>query len=101
MKPRNGLRTYADAVAIVTGAASGIGRALAQALADRRAVVILADRQLGAAEQAAAQIRTAGGRATAVPLDVTDYASVERLVQETITAHGRLDYLFNNAGVGH
>jgi NAD(P)-dependent dehydrogenase (short-subunit alcohol dehydrogenase family) len=94
------LRTFDGAVVIITGGASGIGRALGEALGRRGAEVVLADRQIALAEQVAAGIRTAGGKARAAEVDVTDSAAVDRLVQETVGVHGRLDYLFNNAGIG-
>src|SRR5438105_4857596 len=93
------LRTYRGAVAIITGGASGIGRALGEALTRQGAEVVLADLQVELAEEVAAGIRSAGGRARAVGLDVTDSPAVERLVQETVATAGRLDYLFNNAGI--
>ena len=86
-----------EAVAIVTGAASGIGRALAAALADRGTVVVLADLDGAGAARAAGAI---GGRTTAAGLDVTDADAVRRLVEGTAADHGRLDLLFNNAGIG-
>jgi NAD(P)-dependent dehydrogenase (short-subunit alcohol dehydrogenase family) len=92
------LRTFDGAVALITGGASGIGRALGAALARRGAAVILADLQVELAEEAAAAIRARGGRATAAPLDVRDFAAVDHLVRQTAERHGRLDYLFNNAG---
>jgi NAD(P)-dependent dehydrogenase (short-subunit alcohol dehydrogenase family) len=95
-----GLRTYSGAVAIVTGGASGIGRALAEALAQRGAEVVLADRQTDLAEQVAAKIRGSGGSAAVADLDVTDFAAVDRLVQQIRERRGRLDYFFNNAGIG-
>jgi NAD(P)-dependent dehydrogenase (short-subunit alcohol dehydrogenase family) len=94
------LRTYKGAVAIVTGGASGIGRALSEALARRGAEVILADRQVELAEEVAAKIRSSGGKASAAALDVVDFEAVDRLVQETMSRCGRLDYFFNNAGIG-
>jgi NAD(P)-dependent dehydrogenase (short-subunit alcohol dehydrogenase family) len=94
------LRTFEGAVAVVTGGASGIGRALGEALARRGARVVLADLQLDLAQDVAAHIRETGGHATAAPLDVTDFAATNRLVQDTFRAEGRLDYVFNNAGIG-
>jgi NAD(P)-dependent dehydrogenase (short-subunit alcohol dehydrogenase family) len=87
-------------VAIVTGAASGIGRALSAALARRGATVVLADID-GAGAEAAADSLAAGppGRASGVALDVTDAEAVAGLVERTATDHGHLDLLFNNAGV--
>jgi len=88
-------------VAIVTGAASGIGRALAAALARRGATVVLADIDEPAAK-AAADALAAGppGRASGVALDVTDHEAVAELVERTARDHGHLDFVFNNAGVG-
>jgi len=94
------LRTYRGGVAIITGGASGIGRALSEALGSLGAHVTLADRQIDLAEQVAARIRETGGSALAMEIDVTDFAAVDRLVQNTLRSHGRLDYLFNNAGIG-
>jgi len=79
---------FENRVAIVTGAASGIGRALCEQLAQRGAVTIGAD------------IRFGGGPPDSVYLDVRDAAAMHKLVDETIGAHGRLDFMFNNAGIG-
>ena len=95
----NQLRTYDGAVAIVTGAASGIGYGLSKALVQRGASVVLADRQGDRAEEIAASLRHSGGKATAVEVNVVDYKSVRQLVERTASQHGRLDYLFNNAGI--
>jgi NAD(P)-dependent dehydrogenase (short-subunit alcohol dehydrogenase family) len=100
MTQDNRLRTFDGAVALITGGASGIGRALGEALARRGADVVLADLQADLAEEVAAAIRAQGGRATAAVLDVADFPATERLVRQTADRHGRLDYLFNNAGLG-
>lgn len=93
------LRTYEGAVVIMTGGASGIGLAMAQALADRGAEVILADRQIDLAGPMAQQIQASGGKAFAAELDVTQFEAVRDLIQQTREKHGRIDYLFNNAGI--
>ncbi|MBP0454643.1 SDR family oxidoreductase [Kitasatospora sp. RG8] len=95
------IRIYKDATAIITGGASGIGRALAQDLASRGCEVVLADLQLEQAEEVAAAIRATGGKAVAARLDVTDHAEFAQLVKGTVARTGRLDYLFNNAGISH
>ena len=95
----DGLRTFDGGVAIVTGAASGIGRAISEALAQRGCQVVLADIDLGDAEAAAEEIRKKGGRASARRLDACDFAAVSELVTETMERLGRLDYMFNNAGI--
>jgi NAD(P)-dependent dehydrogenase (short-subunit alcohol dehydrogenase family) len=86
-------------IALVTGAGSGIGRAVAVALAVAGHAVVLAGRRKDALEETAATIGAAGGTALAVPTDVTDPASVAALFDRTKAAYGRLDVLFNNAGI--
>ena len=88
-------------VAIVTGAASGIGKALSRALVQRGATVVLADVD-EAGTKAAADDMAAGppGRASGVGLDVTDAEAVATLVERTAGDHGHLDFMFNNAGIG-
>jgi len=95
-----GLRTYSRAVALVTGGASGIGRALSHELAHRGATVVLADLQDQEAEAGAEAIRRAGGSARAEHLEVADTHAFESLVAEVFAREGRLDYVFNNAGIG-
>ena len=91
------LRTFNQAVALVTGAASGIGKAVSEELAARGAEVILAD--IDDAEAVAGGIRSRGGKATAVRLDVRDFAAFKSVVDRAVGEKGRLDYLFNNAGI--
>jgi NAD(P)-dependent dehydrogenase (short-subunit alcohol dehydrogenase family) len=93
------LRSFDGAVAIVTGGASGIGAALGRELARRGARVILADRQLEVASEVAKSINDTGGKAEAVELDVRDAIAFDAIVMLTIERYGRLDYLFNNAGI--
>jgi NAD(P)-dependent dehydrogenase (short-subunit alcohol dehydrogenase family) len=91
---------YTNRVSLVTGGASGIGRALCEELAARGAHVLAADINLPGAQAVASSITASGGRATAVELDVTRAEDVERIVEETWQAHGQLDFIFNNAGIG-
>jgi NAD(P)-dependent dehydrogenase (short-subunit alcohol dehydrogenase family) len=93
------IRIFDGATAIVTGGASGIGRALAEALAKRGCEVVLADLQIELAKEVASEINVSGGKADAVKIDVTDFPAMEHLVQETVKRTGRLDYIFNNAGI--
>jgi NAD(P)-dependent dehydrogenase (short-subunit alcohol dehydrogenase family) len=86
-------------VAVVTGAASGIGRALAMAFADAGSVVMVGDIDGQEAEDVAAGIRDSGGQAEALTVNVADAASVEDLAAHTLARFGRVDVLCNNAGV--
>lgn len=95
-----GLRTFEGAVALVTGGASGIGAALGRELARRGALVVLSDREGDDVRAEAARIAAAGGRAEAVTLDVRDAAAVDGIVADVFRRHGRLDFLFDNAGIG-
>lgn len=100
MASKSTLRIFAGATAIITGGASGIGRALAEELAKRGGEVILADLQIELAKEVASEIQASGSKAAAVKLDVADFSAVEQLVRETVKRTGRLDYMFNNAGIG-
>ena len=90
---------FEEKIAIITGGASGIGRAVGENLARRGAQVILADMNAELAEETAHSITAASHRAKAVTLDVTDPEAVKKVVDDTVSEYGRLDYLFNNAGV--
>ncbi len=87
-------------VAIVTGGASGIGRALAEELAQRGVDVVIADVQTELAEQTAEAIRAQRGRATATQLDVRDAEAFADVARETVRRAGSLDYQYNNPGIG-
>jgi NAD(P)-dependent dehydrogenase (short-subunit alcohol dehydrogenase family) len=87
-------------VAIVTGAGSGVGKAAALALLREGYAVALAGRRAEALEQVAAEADKLGAQALAVPTDITDPASVRALFARTKEELGRLDLLFNNAGIG-
>ena len=87
-------------IAFVTGGASGIGAALATKLADSGAEVWIADRQIDKARELAQRLSRSGAKAHAIELDVRDYPSFERAVAEAVRESGRIDYLFNNAGIG-
>ena len=90
----------APRIAVVTGGGSGIGAAVAHALAGEGWVVVLAGRRRGALESAAGQGGELSGVLDPVPADVTDEASVRALFARTVERHGRVDLLFNNAGTG-
>ncbi|MEX2229442.1 MAG: glucose 1-dehydrogenase [Dehalococcoidia bacterium] len=89
---------FDERVAVVTGAANGIGRATALAFGREGASVVVAD-YADEGVHVAAEIEAAGGRATFVSADVSSAEAVERLIAAAEERYGRLDYLFNNAGV--
>jgi NAD(P)-dependent dehydrogenase (short-subunit alcohol dehydrogenase family) len=88
----------ADQVAIITGAARGIGLATARCLAEEGADIVIADINVAGAQEAAAEIASRGRRAMAVQTDVADSDQVQAMVQRAIETFGHLDILVNNAG---
>jgi NAD(P)-dependent dehydrogenase (short-subunit alcohol dehydrogenase family) len=94
------IRIYDGAVAIITGGASGIGRALAEELSRQGCEVVVADLQVELAEEVTSQICANGGKASFFEVDVCDYHALEEVVKKTYARTGRLDYMFNNVGIG-
>ena len=86
-------------VAVITGAGSGIGAASAHAFAREGASVLVADVSGDSAERTASDIRATGGSAEEIAIDVTSAEQVERMLQTAVDRFGKLDVLFNNAGV--
>ena len=90
---------FRDKTAVITGGATGLGRGLAQALADQGANVVLASTSHERLDQAVAEIRESGGRALAVQCDVSDRQAVRTLATRAIDEFGQVDLLCANAGV--
>ena len=87
-------------VCVITGGGSGIGQAASLLFAREGGAVVIADKNLAAAERTAAGARRDGGEAVAVKVDVSQADSVQKMVQSTVGEFGRLDVLVNNAGYG-
>jgi NAD(P)-dependent dehydrogenase (short-subunit alcohol dehydrogenase family) len=94
------MQEFAGKVAVITGAASGIGRAIAERSVSERMKVVLADIDEVNLAKAEAELKTAGGIALAVRTDVSKRSDVELLARRTLDAFGQVHLLFNNAGVG-
>ena len=86
-------------VAIVTGAASGIGKAIANRFAAEGALVIIADKNESAIPPAIEDIKAGGGQAAGIAVDVTDRPQIQAFMSEVVETYGRIDILVNNAGI--
>jgi NAD(P)-dependent dehydrogenase (short-subunit alcohol dehydrogenase family) len=95
----NNRKYYSEKIAIVTGGGSGIGKAICEYLGKNGSEVVVADINLASARETANIITTKGGKAKAMKVDVTIYQEVKQLIDETVNNYGRIDLLFNNAGV--
>ncbi len=93
------MQSFDNKVAVVTGAASGIGRALAQQLAQRGAALALVDRNAEALAETAASVAATAKRVTTHVVDVADAEQMEALAAAVVAQHGRVELLINNAGV--
>lgn len=92
--------SFAEAVAVVTGGGSGIGRMTAVEFAKRGTSVVIADVNIKGGEETVTEIEDADGDALFVEADVTDPDDTQTMVDTTVEEYGRLDYAFNNAGIG-
>src|SRR5467141_1451663 len=86
-------------VAVITGAASGIGKEIARTFAQAGAIVVIADRNVAAAQEAARELGSSGPRTLAVAMDVTSESDVESGIADVIANFGRIDVLVSNAGI--
>jgi NAD(P)-dependent dehydrogenase (short-subunit alcohol dehydrogenase family) len=91
---------FHDKSCVVTGAASGIGFALTEVLLQAGAVVFMADRDTQTLNNAVGQLGAYAGQVHSMSIDVTNQEQVQHMVEVTASRHGRLDILFNNAGIG-
>lgn len=89
-----------DKVVLITGASSGIGAGVARRLAKEGAKVVLAARRKELLEGLSGEIIAQGGKSFPLPVDVTDHAAVQKMIDGTLAKYGRLDVLVNNAGLG-
>ncbi|MGD1839311.1 MAG: 3-oxoacyl-ACP reductase FabG [Thermonemataceae bacterium] len=94
------MKIFDNKVAVVTGAAQGIGKAIAQRLAEQGALVVIWDVQTEKAEETVKAFKTQGWRASAfTDIDITDLVSTEQVARQVIEAYGQVDILVNNAGI--
>jgi NADP-dependent 3-hydroxy acid dehydrogenase YdfG len=99
MKKSRSANIFDGKVAIITGAGSGIGKGLAEELAQRGAHVVISDINTERIEKVAEGIAQSKGKVTSSTLDVSDYEAVKKMIDDTVATCGRIDYIFNNAGI--
>ena len=90
---------FTEKIAVLTGGVSGIGRALGEELCAAGARVVLADINAELLSKTGEELRASGYPVETTALDVRDFEAVKELIEETAREHGRIDYLFNNAGI--
>ena len=93
------MKIFNDKIAIVTGGASGIGRSLCEDLCSAGATVVAADINSKGADSTVQAVTACGGDACASCVDVTSEKDIQKLIDETVAKYGRIDYMFNNAGI--
>jgi len=93
------MNKFNNKITIITGGASGIGQALSEELGKRGSIIIVADINQEQAQNVAEKINKHGGKAKPYLLDVTNSLNVEKMIQDTVNKFGRIDYIFNNAGI--
>src|SRR5882757_4314755 len=91
---------FRDKIVFMTGGGSGIGKSISEALASVGAFVAITDSRAESAVAVADSICSSGGKAESHRLDVCDAAAFQTLVEDVVARHGRIDFLFNNAGIG-
>ena len=94
------MSTFQDKVAIVTGAAGGIGKGLCEQLCKQGVIVIATDINQIKLKKTVKEICDTGGKCSAVTFSTADYDAFKKCIEDTAIREGRLDYIFNNAGVG-
>jgi short-subunit dehydrogenase len=93
-------KSLKDQVVLITGASSGFGADAARQFAKEDCIVVLASRRINRLTELAEQIRSEGGRAFAVALDVSEQSQIDQAIHTVLDDHGQIDILFNNAGYG-
>lgn len=96
---QNDLLSFEDKVVLITGAATGIGRATALAFAEKGATLVIGDMNEAGAQETVALAKQKGVKATFLKTDVSNFADVAKLVETAVSTYGRLDVAFNNAGI--